>query len=61
MSKYQFLKSNIYQEGNNLPINKFNISDKDLLSAFENELIKTATSVVQFTYLVDSEKPLKAL
>ncbi len=43
MSKYQFQQSNIYQEGTNLPINKFNITDKNLLTAFENELIETAT------------------
>lgn len=42
MSKYQFQQSNIYQEGTNLPINKFNITDENLLTAFENELIETA-------------------
>ena len=39
MSKYQFHQSNIYQEGTNLPINKFDISDERLLTAFENELL----------------------
>lgn len=49
MSKYQFYQSNIYQVGADFSINKFDIFDEQLLTAFENELIEiTAEQYAEF-------------
>lgn len=42
MSKYQFQQSDIYQPGTDLPINRLNISDADVLHEIEAQLLQQA-------------------
>jgi len=40
MSKYQFKLSSIYYPNSDIPINKFNIKDKDFLASIEQKLLE---------------------
>ncbi len=42
MSKYQFQQSDIYQPGTDLPINRLNIDDADILQEVEAQLLQQA-------------------
>jgi hypothetical protein len=42
VSKYQFQQSSIYQPGTDLPINRLNISDADILHEIEAQLLQQA-------------------
>lgn len=42
MSKYQFQQSDIYQQGTELPINRLNISDAEVLHEIEAQLLQQA-------------------
>ena len=42
MSKYQFQKSDIYQPGTDLPINRLNIGDAEILQEVEAQLLQQA-------------------
>ena len=42
MSKYQFQTSDIYQPGTDLPINRLNIGDAEILQEVEAQLLQQA-------------------
>ena len=42
MSKYQFQQSDIYQPGTDLPINRLNIGDAEILHEIEAQLLQQA-------------------
>jgi hypothetical protein len=42
VSKYQFQKSDIYQPGTDLPINRLNIGDAEILQEVEAQLLQQA-------------------
>lgn len=42
MSKYQFQQSDIYQPGTDLPINRLNIDDAEILHEIEAQLLQQA-------------------
>ena len=42
MSKYQFHQSDIYQPGTDLPINRLNIGDAEILHEIEAQLLQQA-------------------
>ena len=45
MSRYHFQKSDIYQPGTDLPINKLNISDAEILHEVEAQLLQQAYQI----------------
>jgi cell filamentation protein len=45
VSKYQFLTSDIYQPGTDLPINRLNIGDAEILHEIETQLLQQAYQV----------------
>ncbi len=56
MSKYQFKLSSIYYPNSDIPINKFNIKDKEFLASIEQKLLEE--SYTKFISILDKDTVL---
>ncbi|MCM2297121.1 Fic family protein [Rhodoferax sp.] len=54
MSKYQFQQSDIYQPGTDLPINRLNIGDAEILQEVEAQLLQQAYQTFVFELRADT-------
>ena len=54
MSKYQFQQSDIYQPGTDLPINRLNIGDAEILHEIETHLLQQAYQTFVFELTADT-------